>query len=378
MAMPLPQMIRILRCPRSGTPLRIDGDCLISATGERYPIVGGKPILVRYIESMHITPPDQSIISRNISHFTPWPDLGPDSLILHLGSGDVPARDPRVISVDVIPTPNADLVAEAEALPFETCSLDLVVSGAVFEHVFDPIGSAAEVRRVLKEGGRFYIDTAFLQTYHGFPSHFFNMTPQAIETFILDDFILEDSGVPDSGTILYTITDLFDRFLRHLPAAQRDRLNSMPLEQVLNEIRKDKTRGNPLLHEFGEHLHRAMAASFLVVGRKPPGYDNKHTKDIRSVTIRRNYYAARVAVMNWHFEACYYAMVAKEQGTPQAAHLIPSLPEMLAAGTVADPTDLSQFQEATRILDKSAASLIEVRNHWIKEYLTLSPSGQSR
>lgn len=372
MVMSLAQMLPLLRCPRSGTSLHIAGDTLVSEKADRYPIVNGKPVLVRQIERLHTTAPEASITSRNIDQFTAWPDLGPDARVLHLGSGDVPAPDPRVISVDVLPSPNVDIVAEAEALPFRTGSFDLVVSGAVFEHIAEPVSAAEEVRRVLREGGRLCIDTAFMQPYHGFPGHYFNMTPQAVETFLVDGFILEHSSVPDSGTVLQSIIALVDRFLQYLPEVQRSRLNKLPLERVLAEFRQDTTHSNPLLRDLPEHVHRAMAASFVVVARKPAGYDSKTAMDNQAKVIRRAYYTSRVAVMWRHSEACYYARAAGDSGGRSSRANIPPLPSLLAAGTLTDPTDLEQVQAATRVLEAAATSLIPIRDQWIREYLALT------
>ena len=86
--------------------------------------------------------------------------------------------------MDFLPCPNVDIVCEAESLPFRSASIDLVESGAVFEHLHDPWAATAEVKRVLKPGGIFLIDTAFMQGYHGFPGHYNNMTPQAVETHL--------------------------------------------------------------------------------------------------------------------------------------------------------------------------------------------------
>jgi len=77
---------------------------LASTAGESYPLVDGKPILVRTILAMHLEAPPGNNISRNIGEYLPGNHYaGPDAVILHLGSGDVPSTDPRVISMDVLP-----------------------------------------------------------------------------------------------------------------------------------------------------------------------------------------------------------------------------------------------------------------------------------
>jgi len=51
------------------------------------------------------------------------------------------------------------VLAGANALPFRTDSFDLVTSNMVFEHIQQPQVVAAEIRRVLREGGRLLVHT---------------------------------------------------------------------------------------------------------------------------------------------------------------------------------------------------------------------------
>src|SRR5260370_224561 len=167
-------MLPFLRCPRTGTALLRDGDELFSEKGGRYPIVNGKPILVRSIREMHVTPPEERVVSQNINELVLGAEHSNSIRVLNLGSGNVPCKDPRVISMDVLPNTNVDIVAEAEALPFADRRLDHVMSRAVFEHVHDPLISISQIRRTLNDGGKLYIDTAFMHGYHAFSGHYFN------------------------------------------------------------------------------------------------------------------------------------------------------------------------------------------------------------
>ena len=279
-------MLPLLRCPKSGTQFHRIGDQLVCEAGYAYPIVNGKPIIVREMAPLHVTPPKAEVIAKNISEFVFKDDFGEDAIIVHLGCGDVPSPDPRVISIDILPTESADLVAEAEYLPFPDNLIDHLVSGAVFEHVYDPIQSAAEVRRVLKEGGRFRIDTAFMQAYHGYPSHFFNMTAQAVETYLVDDFILEACVIPDSGSPLHTVSEVVTRFLDELPKEIADRLMGAKLCDVLSEIKADRSFSSPLVSGWSEYSRRTLAASIVAVGRKPAGsLRRRHPGRKRSVAL---------------------------------------------------------------------------------------------
>ena len=252
----LQETLPLLRCPRSHTALSPVGDKLVSASGDEYPIVNGKPVLVRRILDWHVTPPREDKISQNIALFrAPKRITAADAIILHLGSGNVPSEDPRVISLDVLPCANVDLVAEAEELPFQDNSLDHVESGAVFEHLHDPWKAIAEIKRVLKPGGTFRIDTAFMQGYHGFPGHYYNMTPQAVETHLVGDFNLRDSFVPNSATPLMTIEMIITRYLGCVSRELRERLESMSLREFLQ-------------HDAGRPL-RSRARSWPILTNTP-------------------------------------------------------------------------------------------------------------
>jgi SAM-dependent methyltransferase len=349
-----------------------ESDHLVSEVGHRYPIINGKPILVCEQAPLHVTPPASDIVSKNSSEFKfRDDDLSDDAIIVHLGCGDVPSRDPRVISIDILPTMSADLVAEAEYLPFADNSIDHLVSGAVFEHLYNPMQAAAEVRRIIKEGGRFYIDTAFMQGYHGFPSHFFNMTAQAVETFLVDDFILDACVIPDSGSPLHAVSEVLSRFLDGLAKETADRLLGTTLRDVLSEIWADKSFNNPLVSGWSEHSRRALAASVVALGRKPAGYNARSSPEAKA--IRRNYYTARATLMLRYHEILLYRLRAKAcAGVIGNDMNVPPLEDFLVQTKVTDTMNSVVYYKATQRLDEMELKLREIRDYWI----SLLPGGE--
>lgn len=356
----LDAILPLLRCPRTGAKLERSGDKLF-AGGNAYPIVNGKPVLVRTIELHHVTPPAENITSRNHARF----DLSPEAKAiigrkLHLGCGDVPSDDPDVISADVLPTGAADVVCEAEALPFADGSLSYVYSSAVFEHVYDPVQSAREVRRVLREGGELYVDTAFLQGYHGFPSHYFNMTSQAVETFIADDFELLDSRVPRSGNPFMHLQNVLARLGTTLPG------DSFRFSALADEI---KRRGHDLDDMLHEHMRRSLATCFVVHARKPVGYDPSALTSDKDVRMKRAYYSGRVAIIERHYEIGFYADRALEKNAGVATVAADNLNQILAACKVSDPTQRANWQTSIDKLHKAEQRLRELRDVNIRAFL---------
>jgi SAM-dependent methyltransferase len=70
------------------------------------------------------------------------------------GIGTFKEFRPDVVATDVLPTPWADVVADARDLPYEDDSVANVVGIDVLHHVPQPDRCLAEIERVLRPGGR--------------------------------------------------------------------------------------------------------------------------------------------------------------------------------------------------------------------------------
>jgi SAM-dependent methyltransferase len=70
-----------------------------------------------------------------------------------------------------------DLLCDCHFLPFRSMQFDLVYCAALFEHVACPVLVMMEVARVLKQGGYFLGNCAFLEPWHD--SSFCHMSPLA-------------------------------------------------------------------------------------------------------------------------------------------------------------------------------------------------------
>lgn len=113
-------------------------------------------------------------------------ELAPGSTVLDYGCGDSPYRDSfptaEYIRADLPHNPAADLHLERDGrIPLPPGQVDLVLSTQVLEHAVDPSLYLAEVRRVLKPGGRLLLTTHGMMYYHPDPEDYWRWTPSGLE-----------------------------------------------------------------------------------------------------------------------------------------------------------------------------------------------------
>jgi SAM-dependent methyltransferase/uncharacterized protein YbaR (Trm112 family) len=111
-----------------------------------------------------------------------------NGLILNVGSGGDFTHE-TVINFDLDMLPGVNVVGNGENETF-----DLIINQAVLEHVKRPKKVIDEIFRVLKKGGYVYVESPFLQEYHGFPLDFQRYTLMGLEN-LLSRFKKVESGV---------------------------------------------------------------------------------------------------------------------------------------------------------------------------------------
>jgi len=119
--------------------------------------------------------------------------------ILNIGAGDT-RYTKSIINMDIFPGRNVDVVSRAEDLPFDDDSFDLVICQDVIEHVNDLEKVHAEIKRIIKPGGRLYIQIPFMFPFHHSPDDHFRFTINGAQAFF-KDFDLVDKGVCCGPTI---------------------------------------------------------------------------------------------------------------------------------------------------------------------------------
>jgi hypothetical protein len=106
--------------------------------------------------------------------------LPADGVGLNIGAGNTRLGG-NIRNLELEAGPGIDLVGSVEALPMEDASVDLVITQEVLEHVRDPFGAMREIARVLKPGGKAYVQLPFMIGYHGCPDDFWRFTHSGMD-----------------------------------------------------------------------------------------------------------------------------------------------------------------------------------------------------
>ena len=206
--------LKSLRCPQSGAALTREGeDRLRAPSGQVYPILHGKPVLVDFSDSVlseeavmatkahsqitrktyngmtqrikRLVSPEKKATARNVTRLiADLETLGRSARLLVIGGGSVgqgmaPIYDHpgiEIFAFDIYDSPNVQFIADGHHLPLPDDHFDAVIIQAVLEHVLQPAQVVAEIWRVLRPGGLVYAETPFMQQVHEGPYDFTRYT----------------------------------------------------------------------------------------------------------------------------------------------------------------------------------------------------------
>lgn len=266
MLMPASEVLPLLRCPKSGEPLRVVGpETLASVNGAAttYRIHRGYPVLIDFDRSVldaesvfdtgaaspvrrprylgrllrlakwAVSPPKRRT-ARNIGRLrTLLLERSARPVVLVVGGGSIGQGcrplydDPRihVVAFDLYRSPNVQFVADAHAIPLASESVDGVIVQAVLEHVLEPQRVVAEIYRVLKPGGLVYAETPFLQQVHEGPYDFTRFTQNGHRWLFRQFEELGSASLGGPGTqLLWTIDYLVRGLFRSRAAGKAAKL----------------------------------------------------------------------------------------------------------------------------------------------------------
>lgn len=154
-------------------------------------------------------------------------------LVLDCGAGKRGEYYSNVVNFEIVAYPSTDVRGVGEILPFKDASFDAVVSIAVLEHVKDPFQCASELIRVLKPGGDLHCCVPFLQPYHGYPNHYYNMSAQGLANLFGGAISVDSIDVPDSTLPIWSLTWILQSWAAGLQGNAREEFTRMKVADFL-------------------------------------------------------------------------------------------------------------------------------------------------
>ena len=169
---------------------------------------------------------------------------------------------------------HTDVVGDAHCLPFRNGIFDCVFAFNVFEHLENPRRAAAEILRVLKQGGSLVIHTAFLQPLHEAPFHFYNATEYGVRSWF-KDFDVEKCHVSPNFTVPFMLAFLLSQVLESVGASCGKEAREAVGQTTLRDwadLWSDRSKVPTVFQELQNlpnEFQSAISAGFELVARKP-------------------------------------------------------------------------------------------------------------
>lgn len=156
-----------------------------------------------------------------------------DGWVLDCGAGKRTTYYENVVNFEIVAYDSTDVRGVGEKLPFKDAVFDAVISIAVLEHVKDPFRCAAEIARVLKPGGELICAVPFLQPYHGYPHHYYNMTHQGLANLFAPYLTVDRIDVYQSVLPIWSLTWIVKSWADGLRGQTKDDFLNMRLCDLL-------------------------------------------------------------------------------------------------------------------------------------------------
>lgn len=187
-------------------------------------------------------------------------------LVLDCGAGSRQHYYENVINYDVVSYPSTDILGVGEKLPFKDNTFDAVLSLAVLEHVKAPFDCADEIVRVLKKGGMLYCQAPFLQPFHGYPHHYYNMTQQGMTNLFKDKMDVHEMDVLNFGQPIHSLSWFLGRYVHGLPKKAQKKFLKMKVKDLLKPVNELITK--PVVTELVHETKRDLACCHYMIAVK--------------------------------------------------------------------------------------------------------------
>lgn len=189
-----------------------------------------------------------------------------DGILLDCGAGNRPIYYTNVVNFEIVAYPSTDVRGVGEVLPFKDNSFDAIISIAVLEHVKDPFKCASEMARVLKPGGEIVCSVPFLQPYHGYPHHYYNMTRNGIRNLFEAHLEVDNVIVPKSLEPIWALNWFLNSWAKGLSEEARNELLDLRVRDLTVPI--EELLEKEYVTELNENVKSEIAAGHTLLAHK--------------------------------------------------------------------------------------------------------------
>lgn len=197
-------------------------------------------------------------------------DLSNRKLVLNIGAGyrtntDRYYKYDNIINTEIFNYPTTDIICNGDNLPFKDNSFDAVLSLAVLEHVKEPWIHAKEMIRILKPGGKLFVDVPFLQPYHGYPYHYYNMTSAGLLNLFEKNINVISHKVEYWQKPIFSLTWFLSVYSNSLDSNTREKFDNLTVKEIIQN-------GNNLsldyVNKLDSHTENILACGTSLFAQK--------------------------------------------------------------------------------------------------------------
>ncbi|MEI6123572.1 MAG: methyltransferase domain-containing protein [Bacteroidota bacterium] len=193
-------------------------------------------------------------------------ELNKDKLVLDCGAGSRQVYIDNVVNLEIVDYDTTDVLGVGEELPFVDNAFDAVLSLSVLEHVKNPFRCAQEIARVLKPGGQLVCSVPFLQPFHGYPNHYYNMTHKGLEN-LFDDYLAIDKIDVYEGTLpVWSLTWILRSWADGLMGKTKDDFLQMKVADLIAS--GEQYVKQPFVTELSMEKNLELASAIILIAHK--------------------------------------------------------------------------------------------------------------
>jgi ubiquinone/menaquinone biosynthesis C-methylase UbiE len=189
-----------------------------------------------------------------------------DGVVLDCGAGRRSVYFDNVVNLEIVAYDSTDVRGVGEVLPFNSASFDVIFSLAVLEHVKDPFRCASEIVRVLKPGGDLMCCVPFLQPLHGYPHHYYNMTPQGLRNLFVNQLEIDKIDCYASVLPIWSLAWILNSWASGLSESTRKEFLEMRVSELLHSPVRHLDR--PFVKELSPEKNFELASATVLFAHK--------------------------------------------------------------------------------------------------------------